>query len=92
LGTNIGIYVSLRDPEVFMKKSNGKLKTEAQDIFLNPITISSSCKCKFVVCPIVDEERNESYLFANRLNELAHLCIKFMPEAYAQSTVILCLV
>ncbi len=40
--------------------SNGKWKTEAQATFLNPLTICSSCKRKFVVCPFVDEETNFS--------------------------------
>ncbi len=35
---------------------NFKRKTEAQAIFLNPFTVCSSCKRKFVVSPIVDEE------------------------------------
>jgi hypothetical protein len=35
------------------KKSNGKWKTKAQAIFLNPFTIWSSRKWKFVVCPFV---------------------------------------
>ncbi len=46
-------------------------------IFLNPFTICSSCKWKFVVCPFVDKETNGSYLFANglkALNGLADLC------------------
>ncbi len=45
-----------------------KRKTEAQAIFLNPFTICSSCKQKFVVCPFVDEDTNGRYLYANRLN------------------------
>jgi hypothetical protein len=55
-----------------------KRKAEAQVIFLNPFTVCSSCKWKFVVCPLVYEETNGSYLFAkglNGLNGLAHLCI-----------------
>jgi hypothetical protein len=43
--------------------------------FLNLFTICSSCKRKFVVCPFVDEETNESYPFANGLNGIAHLCL-----------------
>jgi hypothetical protein len=52
----------------------------AQVIFLNPVTICSSCKWKSVVLPFVDEETNRSYPFANGLdgqnvlNGLAHLC------------------
>ncbi len=52
---------------------HGKRKTEIQAIFLNPFTVGSSCKRKFVVCPFVDEEPNGTYLFANGLNGLAHL-------------------
>ncbi len=50
-----------------------KRKTEAQAIFLYPFTVCSSGKQKFVVCPIVDEETKESYLFGNGVNGLAHL-------------------
>jgi hypothetical protein len=49
---------------------------EAQVIFLNPFTVGSSCKRKFVICPFVYKETNVSYPFANRLNRLnrpAHL-------------------
>jgi hypothetical protein len=52
------------------KRKLPKRKTEAEAIFLNPFTLCSSCKRKFVVCPFVDEETNESYLFANGLNGL----------------------
>ncbi len=38
--------------------------------FLNPSTVRSSCKRKFVVCQFVDEETKRSYLFANELNGL----------------------
>jgi hypothetical protein len=64
-----------------------KWKTEAQAIFLNPFTVFSSCKRKFVVCLFDDKEKNESYLFAiglkglNGLNRLAHLCI-FLLYSY----------
>jgi hypothetical protein len=34
---------------------------EAQAIFLNSFTVCSSCKQKFVLCPLVDEEINGSY-------------------------------
>jgi hypothetical protein len=53
-----------------------KWKTEAWEFFLNPFTICSLCKRKFVVCPLVDEETNGSYQFANVLKGLiglAHL-------------------
>jgi hypothetical protein len=45
-------------------------------IFLNPLTIGSSCKQKFVVCPFVGEETSGNYQFSNVLNGLkglAHL-------------------
>jgi hypothetical protein len=51
-----------------------KRKTEAQGIFLNPFTICSSCKQKFVICPFVDKKMNGRSLFANGLNGFAHLC------------------
>ncbi len=41
-------------------------------LLLNPCTVCSWCKWKFVVC-FVDRETNGSYLFANGLNGLAHL-------------------
>jgi hypothetical protein len=50
-----------------------KWKREAQVIFLNPFTVCSSCKQKFIVCPFVDEEPNGTCPFANGLNGLAHL-------------------
>ncbi len=45
-------------------------------IFLDPFTVCSSCKRKFVVCPFVGGKTNRSYPFANGingLNGLAHL-------------------
>jgi hypothetical protein len=39
-------------------------------IFLNPFSVCSLCKRNFVVCPLVYEETNGSYPFANRLNGL----------------------
>jgi hypothetical protein len=48
-----------------------KQKMEAKAIFLNPFTIRSLCKRKFVVCPFVDKAANGIYLFAkNGLNRL----------------------
>jgi hypothetical protein len=47
----------------YKKKYNGKQKTEAKVIFLNPFTIGSLCKGKIVVCLFVHEETNRSYLF-----------------------------
>jgi hypothetical protein len=56
---------------------------EVQAIFLQPFTVCSLCKRKFVDFPYVYEETNGSYPFANtlnglnglnRLNRLAYLC------------------
>ncbi len=58
---------------IFAAVSNGKRKTEAKAIFLNPCTACSSCKRKFVVCLFVYEEANRSYPFANGLNGLSYL-------------------
>jgi hypothetical protein len=53
---------------------NRNQKTEAQAIFfLNPFTIFSSCKQKFVVCLFVYKETYGDYPFANGLSGLAHL-------------------
>jgi hypothetical protein len=57
---------------IFAAVSNGKVKAWA--IFLNPLTICSLCKRKFVIGPFVYKETSGSYLFANGLNGLAHLC------------------
>jgi hypothetical protein len=68
------------DIETWTRTGNRKRKREAQAIFLNPFTVCTSCKWKFVVCPFVDEETIRSYPFANKLkrlnglNGLAHLC------------------
>jgi hypothetical protein len=53
-----------------IETSNRKCKTVAQVIFLNPFTVCSSCKQKFVICPFIDEETNGSCPFLNRLNGL----------------------
>ncbi len=58
-----------------MQKSKRKQTTKTQMIFLNPFTVCSSHKPKFVVCPFVDEETNGRFPFANGLtglNGLAH--------------------
>jgi hypothetical protein len=47
---------------------NGKVKMEAQAIFLNQLTVCSLCKQKIVVCLFVVEETSGSYPFANGLN------------------------
>jgi hypothetical protein len=39
-----------------------KTETEAQVIYLNLFINCSSCIWKIVICPFVDEEKNESYL------------------------------
>jgi hypothetical protein len=56
-----------------MSNSEGLLKnqpeTEARAIFLNPFTVCSSCKLKFVVCPFVGE-LNGNRPFADGLNGL----------------------
>jgi hypothetical protein len=55
-----------------------KQKMEVQTIFLNTLTVCSSCKRNFFVCPFVYKETNGSYPFANGLNglkELAHLLV-----------------
>ncbi len=44
-------------------KSNGQRKP--QRFFLIRFTVCSSCERKFVVCLLVDEETNRSFLFAN---------------------------
>jgi hypothetical protein len=61
---NIYIYI-------YAVVSNGK----DQAMFLHTLTIHSSCRQKFVASPFVDEETNESYQFANRLNRLNRLAI-----------------
>jgi hypothetical protein len=70
-----------------METSNGKRKPG--QCFLNPFTVCSWCKRKFVICPFVDEETNKSYPFANELNGLygpnglnglAHLCLFCLRE------------
>jgi hypothetical protein len=42
-------------------KLNGKQKTEARGIFLNPFTVYSLCKPKTVVCPGADQETKRGY-------------------------------
>jgi hypothetical protein len=51
----------------------GKTDNERPIIFLNPFTICSSHKPKFVVCPFLDEETNGGFPFANGLNGLKGL-------------------
>jgi hypothetical protein len=70
------------------KLRNGKMETwrhghgeirrkiEAQALFLNLITVCSSCKGKLIFCPFVDEETNGSYPLANGLNGLARQWVK----------------
>ncbi len=58
-----------------------EVKTEAQVIFLNPVTDCSSCKQEFVLCPFVYEETNGSYPLVvathNAFKEPEHLQIAF---------------
>jgi hypothetical protein len=48
--------------------NNGKRK--ARRFVKTLFTVCSSCKQKFVVCPLVDEETNGSYPIANGPNGL----------------------
>jgi hypothetical protein len=61
--TDVGI--DLNGSIVFSSVSN--------NIFLNPFTICSSCKQKFVLCPFVYEETNEGNPFENIRNRRGHL-------------------
>jgi hypothetical protein len=55
----INIYVDIDIYILHFMKKKIICKTEAQAIFLNPFTVRSSCKRKFIVCPFVDEETTE---------------------------------
>ncbi len=57
-------------PFEYAAVSNGKQKMETQENFLNPFTICSLCKRKFVVCPFADKKTNRSCPFTNGLNGL----------------------
>jgi hypothetical protein len=50
-----------------METLNRKRKMEAQATFLNPFTVCSLCKQKFLICPFVGEVTNGSYPFTNGL-------------------------
>jgi hypothetical protein len=70
-----GIKIS-GDSDVFWKNLMGNRKREAlQAIFLNPLTICSSCKRKFAFCPFAGKETNGKYPFAHEPIGLAHLWI-----------------
>jgi hypothetical protein len=59
---NFSIYIYIYTHSyIYAAVSNGKQKTDAQVIFIDPFTIFALCKQKFVVCPFVDEETNGSY-------------------------------
>jgi hypothetical protein len=58
--------------DINMEASN---ENGAQVIFLNPFTVYSSCKRKFVICSFVDEETNGSYSFVNGLKGLNGLVL-----------------
>jgi hypothetical protein len=60
-----------------LQKINGKRKNEAHTIFLNPFTVCSSFKRKFVICRLFTKKQTQDK-FANGLNRLnghAHLCL-----------------
>jgi hypothetical protein len=59
------------DEDMDMETIKRVPETKVQAIILHPFRAFSSCKQKFIVCPFVDEERKESYSFANGL---ANLC------------------
>ncbi len=42
-----------------METSNGKLKMEAKEIFLNLFTVYSLGKLNFVICLFVDKEKKK---------------------------------
>jgi hypothetical protein len=50
-----------------------KMENGSPGNLLNPFTICSSWKLKFVICPFVYEETNGKYPFANGLHRLAHV-------------------
>jgi hypothetical protein len=75
------IYVYITVIYVYVAISNKKQNKEAQKIFLNPFTVCSSSKKKFVICPFVDVETNGRYPFENGINGLAQLYLqKRSPE------------
>jgi hypothetical protein len=53
-----------------------KRKTESQ-VILNPFTVYSSRKWKFVACPFINKETNGTIAFANGQNELNGLIYGF---------------
>jgi hypothetical protein len=53
LSCSVYVYIGCRS----------KRKTEAQVIFLNPFTVYTSYKQKFVVCMFVDKETKRNYEF-----------------------------
>jgi hypothetical protein len=61
-----GHGIKMSNSEVLLKNQP---ETEAQAIFLNPFTVCSWCKLKFVVCPFVGES-NGNRPFADGLNGL----------------------
>jgi hypothetical protein len=57
-----------------------KTKKEAQGIFLTLFSICSLCKWKFVVCPVVDDEKkNRSICFQMDLTDLPTYVNFFVP-------------
>jgi hypothetical protein len=65
---NSGNVETWRHGDGGMENEEIKQKTEAQPIFLNPFTVCSSCKWKFVFCQFFNEEINGSNPFANGLS------------------------
>jgi hypothetical protein len=62
-----------------------KQKTEAQAIFLDPLTVCSSCKQKFVVSLLVDEVTDANYPFSNRSRRTKWTCPSI--EIYTNNSV-----
>ncbi len=57
-------------------RSKWKMENRSSGDFLNPFTVCSPCKWKFVICPFVDEETKGSYPFANEQNGLNGLACR----------------
>jgi hypothetical protein len=76
----IYIFTENRTLYLYATVSSGKGKIEAKAVFLNPFTVYSSCKLKFVVCLFIEKETNRSYLFVNGLNGLKRLIGLDLPN------------
>ncbi len=64
----ISTYLYLWYINKYVAVSKGKRKTGDQTIFLNPFTVCSSSKQKFVIWPFVNVETDRSFPFVNGLN------------------------